>query len=201
MKRHVLGMAVVLAVVASSLVGWEALAGRLAPSPTVVSTVDLPRVLDSLAEWQAEVDRSQAAAEQFQQDLRQRSEELEALDADLEDFVVGTPKQTEAQRLVKKASIDLRAFMGLADMQETRTKQRAMLRIYNHIRDASAELANRDGYGLVIMDDSAIPIPEDSRDVLGDISARRVLYASSTLDITQMLIDYMNTQWRAAHGN
>ena len=45
------------------------------------------------------------------------------------------------------------------------------------------------------------PIPEDSRDVLGDISARRVLYASSTLDITQMLIDYMNTQWRAAHGN
>jgi Skp family chaperone for outer membrane proteins len=194
-------MAVVLAVVASSLVGWEALAGRLAPSPTVVSTVDLPRVLDSLAEWQAEVDRSQAAAEQFQQDLRQRSEELEALDADLEDFVVGTPKHTEAQRLVKKASIDLRAFMGLADMQETRTKQRAMLRIYNHIRDASAELADRDGYGLVIMDDSAIPIPEDSRDVLGDISARRVLYASSTLDITQMLIDYMNTQWRAAHGN
>ena len=201
MKRHVLGMAVVLAVVASSLVGWEALAGRLAPSPTVVSTVDLPRVLDSLAEWQAEVDRSQAAAEQFQQDLRQRSEELDALDADLEDFVVGTPKHTEAQRLVKKASIDLRAFMGLADMQETRTKQRAMLRIYNHIRDASAELADRDGYGLVIMDDSAIPIPEDSRDVLGDISARRVLYASSTLDITQMLIDYMNTQWRAAHGN
>ena len=201
MKRHVLGMAVVLAVVASSLVGWEALAGRLAPSPTVVSTVDLPRVLDSLAEWQAEVDRSQAAAEQFQQDLRQRSEELEALDADLEVFVVGTPKHTEAQRLVKKASIDLRAFMGLADMQETRTKQRAMLRIYNHIRDASAELADRDGYGLVIMDDSAIPIPEDSRDVLGDISARRVLYASSTLDITQMLIDYMNTQWRAAHGN
>jgi Skp family chaperone for outer membrane proteins len=194
-------MAVVLAVVASSLVGWEALAGRLAPSPTVVSTVDLPRVLDSLAEWQAEVDRSQAAAEQFQQDLRQRSEELEALDADLEDFVVGTPKHAEAQRLVKKASIDLRAFMGLADMQETRTKQRAMLRIYNHIRDASAELADRDGYGLVIMDDSAIPIPEDSRDVLGDISARRVLYASSTLDITQMLIDYMNTQWRAAHGN
>jgi len=115
--------------------------------------------------------------------------------------VVGTPKHTEAQRLVKKASIDLRAFMGLADMQETRTKQRAMLRIYNHIRDASAELADRDGYGLVIMDDSAIPIPADSRDVLGDISARRVLYASSTLDITQMLIDYMNTQWRAAHGN
>jgi len=201
MKRKLLGMTAGIALVATSLVGWEALAGRLAPNPTVVGTVDLPKVLDALAEWQAEVDRSQAAAEQFQLDLRQRSEELEALNADLEDFVVGTPKRIEAQRLVKKASIDLRAFMGLADMRETRTKQRAMLRIYNHIRDASAELSRRDGYGLVVMDDSAIPIPDDSRDVLGDISARRVLYASNTLDITQSLIDYMNTQWRAAHGN
>lgn len=201
MKQHVVSMGVMVAVVAASLVGWEALAGRLAPSPTVVGTVDLPQVLESLDEWQAEVDRSQAAAETFQAELRTRSEELEALDADLEDFVVGTPKHTEAQRLVKKASIDLRAFMGLADMQEQRTKQRAMLRIYNHIRDASADLADRDGYGLVVMDDSAIPISESSRDVLGDISARRVLYASATLDVTGLLIDYMNTQWRAAHGN
>ncbi|MBT5584179.1 MAG: hypothetical protein HOJ54_09265 [Phycisphaerae bacterium] len=51
------------------------------------------------------------------------------------------------------------------------------------------------------MNDSAIPIPEDSRDVLGDISARRVLFASNTIDVTQPLIDFMNTQWRAAHGN
>jgi Skp family chaperone for outer membrane proteins len=191
----------VVAVVAASLVGWEALAGRLAPSPTVVGTVDLPQVLDAIAEWQAEVDRSQAAAEKFQQDLRARSEEIEALNADLEDYVLGTPKHAEAERRVKKAAIDLRAFMGLAELQETRTKQRAMLRIYNHVRNASAELADRDGYGLIIMDDSAIPIPENSRDVLGDISARRVLYASATLDVTQGLIDYMNSQWRAAHGN
>ncbi len=201
MKRHIFGIGGMIAIVAASLVGWEALAGRLAPSPTVVGTVDLPQVLDALAEWQAEVDRSQAAAEKFQQGLRQQSENLEALNADLEDYVVGTPKHTEAERLAKKASIDLRAFMGLADMQESRTKQRAMLRIYNHVRDASAKLAERDGYGLVIMDDSAIPIPENSRDVLGDISARRVLFASTTLDVTQLLIDYMNAQWRAAHGN
>jgi Skp family chaperone for outer membrane proteins len=201
MKRHVIGISVVVAVVAASLVGWEALAGRLAPNPTVVGTVDLPQVLDAIAEWQAEVDRSQAAAETYQQDLQGRSEKLEALYADLEDYVLGTPKHTEAQRLAKKATIDLRAFMGLVELQETRTKQRAMLRIYNHIRSASAELADRDGYGLIIMDDSAIPIPESSRDVLGDISARRVLYASDTLDVTQELIDYMNSQWRAAHGN
>ncbi|MBT4768689.1 MAG: OmpH family outer membrane protein [Phycisphaerae bacterium] len=201
MKRHLVGMSVAVAVLATSFVGWEALAGRLMASPTIVGTVDLPRVLESLEEWQAEVDRSQVAADQFQENLKQRSTELEALDADLEDFVVGTPKYIDAQRVVKKAAIDLRAFMSLADMREARTKQRAMLRIYNHIRDASGSLSKQDGYGLILMNDSAIPIPEDSRDVLGDISARRVLFASNTIDVTQPLIDFMNTQWRAAHGN
>jgi Skp family chaperone for outer membrane proteins len=201
MKRHLVGISVAVAVLATSLVGWEALAGRLMASPTVVGTVDLPRVLEALEEWQSEVDRSRVAAEQFQTSLKQRSVELEALDADLEDFVVGTVKYQEAQRVVKKAAIDLRAFMSLAEMREARTKQRAMLRIYNHIREASGSLSERDGYGLILMNDSAIAIPEDSRDVLGDISARRVLFASTAIDATQPLIDFMNTQWRAAHGN
>jgi Skp family chaperone for outer membrane proteins len=50
------------------------------------------------------------------------------------------------------------------------------------------------------MDDSAIPISEESSDVLGDISARRVLYASPTLDVTDSIILHLNSQWQAAHG-
>lgn len=201
MKRHYFGIGLIVATVVVSVTAWEAAAGRLIASPTVVGTVDVPRVLDALDELKAEVARSKAAAEDFQQAQAKRMQELEALNADLEDYVVGTPKHDEAQRLAKKAVIDLRAAASLAQMREQRTEQRAMLRVYNHIREASEAVSKRDGYGLIIMDDSAIPIPDDSRDVLGDISARRVLYASNTLDVTQLLIDYLNEQWQAVHGN
>jgi Skp family chaperone for outer membrane proteins len=193
-------MVLLVAVLASTVVAWDAVAGRAAVTPTVVGTIDLPRVLEALDEWKAEIARSQAAAEAFQSELISQRDSLDALAADLDDFVVGTDQYADAEHALKKASIDLRAFMSLSDMRETRTKQRAILRIYNHIREGTAAVSKQEGYGMVLMDDSAIAIPEDSRDVLGDISARRVLFASTALDVTDAIISYLNAQWQAAHS-
>ncbi len=200
MQRQLIRLAVLAAVCVTPLLAWQAGASRAAVTPTVVGTIDLPRVLESLDEWKAEMARSQAAGEAFQVELAQKRDSLEGLAADMEDFMVGTEQYAAAEHALKKASIDLRAFMSLADMREARTKQRAILRIYNHVRAATQELSDQEGYGIVLMDDSAIPISEDSSDILGDISSRRVLYASTTLDITEPLIAYMNAQWQAAHG-
>ncbi|MDP7070784.1 MAG: OmpH family outer membrane protein [Phycisphaerales bacterium] len=200
MNRYMIRIVALAATTAAVALAWTAGASKATAVPTAVATIDLPRVLEALDESAAEVARSQAAGEAFQGELRTRKEDLDGLAADLEDFVPGTPKYAEAERALKKASIDIRAFMGLVDLREARTTQRAMLRIYNHIRDSAASLAEQEGYGMVILDDSAIPIMENTGDVLGEISSRRVLFASPTLDISDQLIEYMNTQWRAAHG-
>jgi Skp family chaperone for outer membrane proteins len=200
MHRHLIRIIMLTAVVASTVVAWDAVAGRASVPPTVMGTIDLPRVLEALDEWKAEVARSTAAGESFQAELIKRRDNLDALAADLDDFVVGTKQYEGAEHAIKKASIDLRAFMSLADLREARTKQRAILRIYNHIREGTSAVSQQEGYGIVLMDDSAIPISEESSDVLGDISARRVLYASPTLDVTDAIILHLNTQWQAAHG-
>jgi Skp family chaperone for outer membrane proteins len=200
MHRHLIRIIMLTAVVASTVVAWDAVAGRASVPPTVMGTIDLPRVLEALDEWKAEVARSTAAGESFQAELIKRRDNLDALAADLDDFVVGTKQYEGAEHAIKKASIDLRAFMSLADLREARTKQRAILRIYNHIREGTSAVSQQEGYGIVLMDDSAIPISEESSDVLGDISARRVLYASPTLDVTDSIILHLNSQWQAAHG-
>jgi Skp family chaperone for outer membrane proteins len=200
MHRHLIRIIMLTAVVASTVVAWDAVAGRATAPPTVMGTIDLPRVLEALDEWKAEVTRSTAAGESFQAELIKRRDNLDALAADLDDFVVGTKQYEGAEHAIKKASIDLRAFMSLADLREARTKQRAILRIYNHIREGTSAVSQQEGYGIVLMDDSAIPISEESSDVLGDISARRVLYASPTLDVTDAIILHLNSQWQAAHG-
>jgi Skp family chaperone for outer membrane proteins len=200
MHRHLIRIIMLTAVVASTVVAWDAVAGRASVPPTVMGTIDLPRVLEALDEWKAEVARSTAAGESFQAELIKRRDNLDALAADLDDFVVGTKQYEGAEHAIKKASIDLRAFMSLADLREARTKQRAILRIYNHIREGTSAVSQQEGYGIVLMDDSAIPISEESSDVLGDISARRVLYASPTLDVTDAIILHLNSQWQAAHG-
>ena len=200
MHRHLIRIIMLTAVVASTVVAWDAVAGRASVPPTVMGTIDLPRVLEALDEWKAEVTRSTAAGESFQAELIKRRDNLDALAADLDDFVVGTKQYEGAEHAIKKASIDLRAFMRLADLREARTKQRAILRLDHPLRDGTSAVSQQEGYGIVLMDDSAIPISEESSDVLGDISARRVLYASPTLDVTDAIILHLNSQWQAAHG-
>jgi len=201
MNRYMIRIVGLVAVSAVVAVAWNADASKATATPTAIATVDLPRVLEALDESAAEIARSQAAGEEFQKELLARKDILDGLAADLEDFVPGTPKYAEAERKLKKASIDVRAFMGLTDLREARTTQRAMLRIYNHIRESAAAIAEQEGYGMVLLDDSAIVIPENSSDVLSEISSRRVLFASATLDISDQLIEYMNTQWQSVHGN
>ena len=201
MNRYMIRIVGLVAVSAVVAVAWNADASKATATPTAIATVDLPRVLEALDESAAEIARSQAAGEEFQKELLARKDILDGLAADLEDFVPGTPKYAEAERKLKKASIDVRAFMGLTDLREARTTQRAMLRIYNHIRESAAAIAEQEGYGMVLLDDSAIVIPENSSDELSEISSRRVLFASATLDISDQLIEYMNTQWQSVHGN
>ena len=200
MHRQWIGLvgAAVLGVVA--MVAWDADAARQATAPTVVGTVDLTKVLNALDEWQAELDRSEEAAKSFQAEYQKRREVIVDLEADREDFVPGTEKYAEAEHRLKKAIIDNEGYLGLSQRREARTKQRAVLRIYNHIRESTGTLADQNGYGLIILDDSAIEIQADSADVLGDISARRVLFASPTIDVTDELIELMNAQWQDARG-
>lgn len=199
MNRHMNKYIVSIALIAGMVLAFQTATGRFAPPATALGTIDLPRVIDALDEWKAEVARATASSEQFATDIETRTKEAEVLRADLEDFVPGTDKFEDAQRSLKRATINLKAFMLNAERRELATKTRSVLRIYDHIRTSAGQLADRDGYGLILVDDSAIAINEQSADVLGEISSRRVLYAQPTLDVSDVLVAFMNEQWKAAH--
>ena len=62
---------------------------------------------------------------------------------------------------------------------------------------AAMNMANEQGLDLILVDDSVVPIPEDSKDILSQISSRRVLFAREQLDVTESLISKMNAEFRA----
>ena len=69
--------------------------------------------------------------------------------------------------------------------------------IYDKIKTAAMNMANEQGLDLILVDDSVVPIPEDSKDILSQISSRRVLFAREQLDVTEALISKMNADFRA----
>lgn len=195
MHKSLISIVVAFAVVMLAVVGFDAIAQKPSTAPSVVVTVDLSKVLESLDEMKAELDRTQADGEAFQKEVKGRQEEIEDLEADRDDFKVGSEQFDQAEDALKRAAMNLSAFVSLTELTETRRMQRAMLRVYNRVKTSLSALADQSGWTLVLMDDAIVPIPEDSRDVFGDISSRRVLYANPTADVTDQLIEYMNTQW------
>ena len=68
--------------------------------------------------------------------------------------------------------------------------------MYKHIREASAELAQQNGWDYVFVNETVVELPEgDNIDMGAVISARRMLYANAAMDVSDQLIEFMNASF------
>jgi hypothetical protein len=71
-----------------------------------------------------------------------------------------------------------------------------MRRLYEHIRTSSQELSEQNNWDYVFVNDLIVEMPEgDNVDMGVQISNRRMLYANPMLDVTDLLIEYMNSSF------
>ena len=87
----------------------------------------------------------------------------------------------------------LRAFETYGQLLIEREQASALRETYDAIRDQAGELATQLDIDLVLLNDS-IPTVDlsDAAGTLQQISARRILWANQTLDITDQLLERMN---------
>ncbi|MCH2138895.1 MAG: OmpH family outer membrane protein [Phycisphaerales bacterium] len=178
--------------ITASVVGMLAAASSLAPNPSAVAVVDLGKVFSGLNAWQALQDTKTQMAEAAQQDAAAQRSRIEELQADLEDFPESSDRHRDALRALQLAAIEFEANLTYRESQMSRFESRAIRDLYESIREAAAEYATANGFDMVLVDDGVTPIPEDAQDPIAMISSRRVLFASSGMDITDGLIAAMN---------
>ena len=87
----------------------------------------------------------------------------------------------------------LRAFETYGQLLIEREQAAALRRTYESIKEQAGQLATQMEIDLVMLNDS-IPTVDlsDAAGTLQQISARRILWASQTLDITDQLLEKMN---------
>jgi len=208
-------MLALAAVACLAAVAWRAGAAnhqRTVAPKTAVAIVDVRKVILALKERElrlAEIDQKQAATRAELEKLKQ------ALDALVESgkatgIKPGTPEFIDHQ--VKLLSIENEGRTKLAASQYLTATQQGFLLVdlHNKMVKAIQTISERDGWDLVLYDNrgaSIIPdikdIPEGaSYDQVVDraIQARRILYASSAVDITQDVITFMNNTFIANPG-
>ena len=190
-----------LAVVA--MMGYQTLAMRPQKTlqPAIVATVDLEMVFNSLTE-KTKIDSDfKAMGDRLFAERDKKAESLKQMEADLGDLAPGGPKFKELQDQTLLEAERLRAYNDYMAAKLDVERSKTLKRLYLAIRKSVDAMAKSNGYDIVLVNDSIAEIPNgSSEEMTRQISARRVLYAAPTVDITADVITYMNAEFAKTTG-
>ena len=195
-RRRNLFLAIPAAVAVAVIAGATSIAMNVPSRPPIVATVDLEQLFNGLDNQDAETARMEKIAKEFENKIEDLRAEVEDLQAELENFEEGGDAWIATSRQVQNAISEYRAYEQYARIKVEAERAKSMRNLYARIKTAAKDFASEQTppIDMVIIDDS-IPNfePADMAGTQRQISARRVLYANSTFDITEALLTRMNT--------
>ena len=161
--------------------------------PAVVAVVDLEKVFNNLDSRQTEEAKIIAMRDEMIEKADGMRDELELISAELESLEAGSATMIEMNDQAISISGKLRAFETYGKLLIEREQASALRTTYDLIRIEAGKLSESMGIDLVLLNDS-IPVVDltDAAGTLQQISARRILWANNTLDITENLLAQMN---------
>lgn len=187
---------VILIAVLVGIIGVQTMAMRplFGPSkPAVIATVDLEAIFEKTnARTAAEAElASLAETLEAEQDAKRR--QIEEMDQDVKGFMPGTAQYDDALRKLMRETYGYQALVEYARQKVEVRRAELFQEIYDQIKTSLKTLAMQNGYDIVLLDDSIVKIqPGNSQQIIQQISARRMLYGSPTLDVTNEVIAMMS---------
>jgi Skp family chaperone for outer membrane proteins len=176
-------------------IAWQSQASRkLAPAtPAVLVSVDFERVFSSLEERVFEQSKAQEIVNSITESIEARRQHIESYEQEFELYEAGSEKWEELMQEQQLEVFEYQAQVEYRNLRAAREDSKGLRRVYDHIRESAATLAKENGWDYVVVNDAAVALPEgDNVDMGIQISNRRMLYANPELDVTDILIEYMN---------
>ena len=195
MPRNKFAVAVAFITMAAGFIFMAGYAANAPMPPAVIGVVDLEKVYNNLNSRSELVTRIEGMQSKMAEDASSMQEELEMLSAELESLSPGSGAMIEMNDKAISISGRLRAFETYGALLIERERAADLRESYDTIRTEAGTLSKMMGIDLVLLNDS-IPMVDlaDAAGTLQQISARRVLWANETLDITDELIARLNGQ-------
>jgi Skp family chaperone for outer membrane proteins len=201
-KRHLSSpTTIALIAMAMGLLAYQSWAVRtLFLPPAVVVTIDLESVfngLDHRAALDADIKKRN---EDIQIEADRQMEKIELMQADLDDYPKGSERHEALLREYRLAALDYQAYLEFSRRQLGTMEGESIRSVYDLIREQVAVMAGDQGWDLVLINDAAVDMSGENQNILQEIGARRVIYANTNRDVTDDVIEMMNTTFKSGGG-
>jgi len=184
---------------ACAMLAWSS--GRLpAPPATVVATVDLERVLNGMNEKTTKEAELKDKIGELNLKIEDLKKQVDAEKAKFDALPEGADKKAKAETLRRLLyQLEFERQFGLRVLGELEGD--LIRELYAKITAAVHDLAQRNGYTIVLANDEQVEVPQgNAENVQRTISLKRMLYVNTAHDITDELILMMNAQHGAGAG-
>ena len=189
-------------IVLGSAVALLAAAAAFPDRPARVASVDIERIFMALDEQKASDAAIKALGERMAAEKDKLSRALQDLNAELESYKPGTPPYNEMLKKVESAIGQMSAQDQFGQLKVEAERANAMRTLYGHVRDAAAAVAKDSKLDYVVVNDAIPPIePAGFAATRQQLAMRRVLFASTEMDITDAVIARANTDFKGRGGS
>jgi Skp family chaperone for outer membrane proteins len=164
---------------------------------TRVGSVDIGMVF---LEYQRKKDLDEEMRQTEQRvnlEMETRRNRINSFQAVVDAMNVSDPMYVSKTREFLKMQIEFKNWFDLTQGDMTREIGLWTTRIYDDINTTIAEVAQREGFDIVLFHDEFRPRGLDPEVIQEQIARRRVLYVSPSADLTQLVLDALNTKFRA----
>jgi len=175
-----------------------AYANRAAPA-CCVAVIDLNMVLTSMDERKAREQELQDYIATLESPLRDMQAKVGQGQDDLKILPEKSPDWYTKREETAKLAMRLRAEGEVSKaLVEDRRKQ-MHLALFAKINETAARYAKREGFQVIISNDSAVEIPQEAPEnqVQAAMVGRRVIHADASVDISQAVAQMMNNEFKA----
>lgn len=170
--------------------------------PTTVAVVNWLDMTDKLDAWKNVKVTLQDAEDSFKKDDEDRRNQIKAKQEELKILPQDGDTFDDATQELKGMIAQYKTWSKLQADRLNKKELHAQLALYNKINDAVKVIAQRDGWDIVLWNDSISK--KVSLDHLQEsaqlISTRHVFYAAEAVDISDTVTQYMNNM-EANKGN
>jgi Skp family chaperone for outer membrane proteins len=190
--------------IAGGLIAGAGWMGGMASSgarsgPSAVAVVAIDRVIENLAEVKRMEDGIKTRLEQFKAQLEDIRKRKDQATSDLGMIPRDAPGRTDKEMELVLLDAEFKTTSQIYQQRVALEQADLTRQLYAKIARAVQELAVRDGWDLVLLDDrDLIDIPPQGAlvdDVREAVRRKKVVYASRPVDITGAVIAKMNNEF------
>ena len=191
-RRGIIGLAIIIAVLVAPA---YALLSNAPTRPAVVAFMNLKEVFDNLdMRKEAEVEIRDLETRMMEK-LKAKTEEVEMLQENAENYEKGSSKYMEAMQTGLDAASRMRAYNDFITIKIDAMMADQRIQIYDEIISAATEFAEQHGIDFIITNDAAIELQAGTdMQIMQQMTTRRIVYANDSLDITDELVQWINTR-------